>query len=165
MQISYIFLFIFSYIKQQTCFFLKQVCCFIMAPQVGLEPTTLRLTAACSTNWAIEEYLMSGNDLLSRAVARQVSSAPWSLTSVFGMGTGGTSMSLSPDFSLICSPLSHSFMHTLESSGLYTSFWIAFHGYFLHKTPFSVSCFFPHFLHLQNWTILFTSFRLLIHFS
>ena len=26
-----------------------------LAPQVGLEPTTLRLTAACSTNWAIEE--------------------------------------------------------------------------------------------------------------
>ena len=28
-----------------------------MAPQVGLEPTTLRLTAACSTDWAIEEHL------------------------------------------------------------------------------------------------------------
>ena len=28
-----------------------------LAPQVGLEPTTLRLTAACSTDWAIEEYL------------------------------------------------------------------------------------------------------------
>ena len=26
-----------------------------LAPQVGLEPTTLRLTAACSTDWAIEE--------------------------------------------------------------------------------------------------------------
>ena len=30
-------------------------------------------------------------DLFSRAVARQVSSAPMSLTSVFGMGTGGPS--------------------------------------------------------------------------
>ena len=29
----------------------------ILAPQVGLEPTTLRLTVACSTGWAIEEYL------------------------------------------------------------------------------------------------------------
>ena len=29
---------------------------FSMAPPVGLEPTTLRLTAACSTDWAIEEY-------------------------------------------------------------------------------------------------------------
>ena len=28
-----------------------------MAPPVGLEPTTLRLTAACSTDWAMEEYL------------------------------------------------------------------------------------------------------------
>ena len=28
-----------------------------MAPQVGLEPTTLRLTAACSTDWAIEAYI------------------------------------------------------------------------------------------------------------
>ena len=28
-----------------------------LAPQVGLEPTTLRLTAACSTGWAIEDYL------------------------------------------------------------------------------------------------------------
>ena len=26
------------------------------APPVGLEPTTLRLTAACSTDWAKEEY-------------------------------------------------------------------------------------------------------------
>ena len=29
-----------------------------MAPQVGLEPTTNRLTADCSTDWAIEECLM-----------------------------------------------------------------------------------------------------------
>ena len=28
-----------------------------MAPQVGLEPTTYRLTAECSTDWAIEEYI------------------------------------------------------------------------------------------------------------
>ena len=27
------------------------------APQVGLEPTTTRLTAECSTDWAIEEYI------------------------------------------------------------------------------------------------------------
>ena len=26
------------------------------APPVGLEPTTLRLTAACSTDWAMEDY-------------------------------------------------------------------------------------------------------------
>ena len=39
----------------------------------------------------------SGNVLLSRAVSRQVPSALRSLTSVFGMGTGGTSSLLSPD--------------------------------------------------------------------
>ena len=88
-------------------------CSIHVAPQVGLEPTTTRLTAACSTDWAIEEYwylkdtkallterlriFSSGDDLLSRAASRQVSSALQSLTSVFGMGTGVTSASLSPD--------------------------------------------------------------------
>ena len=87
----------------------------LLAPQVGLEPTTLRLTAACSTDWAIEEYLVikyslpnfeeysfvlrtySGSDLSSRAVTHQVFSALQSLTSVFGMGTGVTSAPLPPD--------------------------------------------------------------------
>ena len=46
----------------------------LLAPQVGLEPTTLRLTAECS---AIEllRLIESGDDLLSRAVASQVPSA------------------------------------------------------------------------------------------
>ena len=63
--------------------------CFLLAPQVGLEPTTLRLTAECS---AIEllRNMKCGSDLLSRAVSSQVPSACWGLTSVFGMGTGGT---------------------------------------------------------------------------
>ena len=39
----------------------------------------------------------TGNVLFSRAVARQVSSALESLTSVFEMGTGGSSPPLSPD--------------------------------------------------------------------
>ena len=38
----------------------------------------------------------TGNDLSSRAVSSQVLSALESLTTVFGMGTGGTSPSLSP---------------------------------------------------------------------
>ena len=65
-----------------------------MAPQVGLEPTTLRLTAECS---AIEllRNMESGSDLLSRAVSSQVPSALKGLTSVFGMGTG-VAPSLSP---------------------------------------------------------------------
>ena len=41
--------------------------------------------------------ISSGSDLVSRAVTRQVSSAQWSLTSVFGMGTGVTSTLLPPD--------------------------------------------------------------------
>ena len=39
----------------------------------------------------------SGSDLVFQAVTRQVSSAQWSLTSVFGMGTGVTSTLLPPD--------------------------------------------------------------------
>ena len=67
-----------------------------MAPQVGLEPTTTRLTAECS---AIEllRKMDSGSDLLSRAVSSQVPSALKGLTSVFGMGTGGTPSSLPPE--------------------------------------------------------------------
>ena len=64
-----------------------------MAPPVGLEPTTLRLTAACSTtelrrNVAELSFGNVGLDLFSRAGASQVFSAQMSLTSVFGMGTG-----------------------------------------------------------------------------
>ena len=67
-----------------------------MAPQVGLEPTTTRLTAECS---AIEllRKMDSGSDLLSRAVSSQVPSALRGLTSVFGMGTGGTLSPLPPE--------------------------------------------------------------------
>ena len=43
-------------------------------------------------------YRSSGNYLLSQAVTRQVSSTLRSLTSVFGMGTGGSSLLSSPDF-------------------------------------------------------------------
>ena len=39
-------------------------------------------------HWAIEDYFYSGSHLLSRAVPRQVSSAVYVLTIVFGMGTG-----------------------------------------------------------------------------
>ena len=70
-------------------------CDWSFAPQVGLEPTTTRLTAGCS---AIEllRNMGTGSDLSSRAVSSQVLSALESLTTVFGMGTGGTSPSLPP---------------------------------------------------------------------
>ena len=61
-----------------------------LAPLVGLEPTTCGLTVRRSTDWAKEECLC-WRYLSSRAVARQVLSAQMSLTSVFGMGTGGPS--------------------------------------------------------------------------
>ena len=43
---------------------------------------------------------VTGDVLLSRAASRQVSSALQSLTTVFGMGTGVTSASLSPNMLL-----------------------------------------------------------------
>ena len=43
-----------------------------------------------------------GIDLSSQSVARQVFSAPLSLTSVFGMGTGGPSALLTP--TAFCNP-------------------------------------------------------------
>ena len=76
-----------------------------MAPPVGLEPTTPRLTAACSTDWAKEAYWRRQAPpkkcwryLFFRPVSRQVSSAQVSLTSVFGMGTGGPSLQSTPTY-------------------------------------------------------------------
>ena len=47
--------------------------------------------------WGLS-FLESGSDLLSRAVSSQVPSALKGLTSVFGMGTGGSLSPLSPEF-------------------------------------------------------------------
>ena len=58
-----------------------------ITPRVGLEPTTHRLTADCSTT-ELSRIIESGDHLFSRAVSRQVSSAAYVLTIVFGMGTG-----------------------------------------------------------------------------
>ena len=75
-----------------------------MAPQVGLEPTTLRLTAECSAIELLRNVaavlpaaMGSGGVLSSRAVSSQVLSALMGLTSVFGMGTGGTPSPLPPE--------------------------------------------------------------------
>ena len=76
-----------------------------LAPPTGLEPVTSWLTVMRSTDWAMEEYrakhpfgcmLCVGISLSSQAVTSQVFSAPLSLTSVFGMGTGGPSASSTP---------------------------------------------------------------------
>ena len=66
-----------------------------MAPQVGFEPTTARLTAECSTTELLRNNGMPGDVLLSQEENLQLPSALRSLTSVFGMGTGVT-FSLSP---------------------------------------------------------------------
>ena len=65
---------------------------FKVAPQVGLEPTTSWLTVTRSTDWAIGEYIKenASTTLSSQDVSIQVFSALLSLTSVFGMGTGGS---------------------------------------------------------------------------
>ena len=75
-----------------------------MAPPTGLEPVTPWLTVRCSTDWAKEEYKIKqtigdkpyvvcfiyvGYELSSRLVSKQVLLPLQSLTSVFGMGTGG----------------------------------------------------------------------------
>ena len=78
-----------------TYFKLHLKCWINMAPPVGLEPTTHGLTVRRSTDWAKGECLC-WHYLSSRAVARQVLSARVSLTSVFGMGTGGPSQQSIP---------------------------------------------------------------------
>ena len=87
-----------------------------MAPQVGLEPTTFRLTAERSAiellrnvvgegetlSGNVFSLIESGDYLLSRAVTSQVPSAYGGLTSVFGMGTGGALQLLSPEMIFGC---------------------------------------------------------------
>ena len=68
-----------------------------MAPPVGLEPTTHGLTVRRSTDWAKGEY-ECWHYLSSQAVTRQVLSTQMSLTSVFGMGTGGPSSQSIPTY-------------------------------------------------------------------
>ena len=49
------------------------------APQVGLEPTTLRLTAECSTDWAIEDYLYNKVMNLRRTRELAECSTDWAI--------------------------------------------------------------------------------------
>ena len=80
-----------------------------MAPQVGFEPTTVRLTAECSTTELLRNNIMFPkthyHGVYESAWRRptltggnpQLPSALKSLTSVFGMGTGVTSSPSSPN--------------------------------------------------------------------
>jgi hypothetical protein len=79
-----------------------------MAPQVGFEPTTDRLTADCSTTellWNVSQlmllkavFIQPGNVLLLQGREPQLPWALESLTTVFGMGTGVSSPLSPPDF-------------------------------------------------------------------
>ena len=55
--------------------------------------------------------LESGGDLLSRAVSSQVPSALKGLTSVFGMGTGGTPSPLPPEINIFAWPARFALAH------------------------------------------------------
>ena len=72
-----------------------------MAPQVGLEPTTDRLTADSSTTELLRNDKITAwqRPTLTGAMP-QLPSALRSLTSVFGMGTGVTFSPLLPDYLL-----------------------------------------------------------------
>ena len=73
-----------------------------MAPQVGLEPTTDRLTADSSTTellWNKKYVSLAAS--YSHRTSVQLPSALESLTTVFDMGTGVASPPSPPDFECI----------------------------------------------------------------
>ena len=92
-------------------------------------PTTLILPVKLLMGGTIQfRPRSSGNSLFSRAVARQVSSTLRSLTSVFGMGTGGASSPLSPDILLRDAPsklnnVRQSFSYSFSLNHLRTKPW------------------------------------------
>ena len=75
----------------------KQVQCTHL-PEDGPRETVSRGQRNKPSHTAELISLESGNVLLSRPVSRQVPSALKGLTSVFGMGTGGSLSPLSPEF-------------------------------------------------------------------
>ena len=82
-----------------------------MAPQVGFEPTTDRLTADCSTTELLWNKFAWRRPTLAGAKP-QLPSALKSLTTVFGMGTGVTSSQSLPDNELISKDKNY-YMHFL----------------------------------------------------
>ena len=83
-------------------------------------------------------FLESGSDLLSRAVSSQVPSALKGLTSVFGMGTGGSLSPLPPEN---CEGFVQSFVFLVSASSLDNR---SFHlGDFPHINAFFFYCVYP----------------------
>ena len=76
-----------------------------MGRLVGVEPTHAGATIQCVNHFTKAAMMPSydgyeietGNFLSSQPVTRQVLSASGCLTTVFGMGTGGTIQASSPD--------------------------------------------------------------------
>ena len=90
---------------------------FPLVEMMGFEPMTPCLQGRCSPNWATPPFGVLilhreplwgsrcvGIDLFSRAVSRKVFSARQSLTSVFGMGTGGPFALITPTFQNLFDP-------------------------------------------------------------
>ena len=75
-----------------------------MAPRVGLEPTTTRLTAGCSTIELPRSEKDSGNQLLSHRVTPAVPSPLEGLTHGFEMLPGVAPPLLSPETYLVFTP-------------------------------------------------------------
>ena len=68
-----------------------------LSPAPSGSPFPLMYESGKETLSLSRSLVDSGNDLLSRAVSSQVPSARGGLTSVFGMGTGGSLQPLSPE--------------------------------------------------------------------
>ena len=66
---------------------------------MGIEPMHAGATIQC-VNRFTKAAMKTGNFLSSQSVSRQVLSASECLTTVFGMGTGGTTQLSSPDIHL-----------------------------------------------------------------
>ena len=67
---------------------------------MGIEPMHAGATIQC-VNRFTKAAIKTGNALSSQSVSRQVLSAYECLTTVFGMGTGGTTQLSSPDIYLV----------------------------------------------------------------
>ena len=72
---------------------------------MGIEPMHAGATIQCVNRFTkaamkIPQRAQTGNALSSQSVSRQVLSAYECLTTVFGMGTGGTTQLSSPDIHL-----------------------------------------------------------------